>query len=171
MNSLKFLFFLVSYLLFSTQTIAQEKSIIIETSNDTLLFGNYIVLSITLHNTDATLDDFTFDDFKIICGPSLTNTYQNINGVESKNKRYTYHLEAKKEGVFKIPAIEIEDNNEPLISNDLSITILPNPDGIITTPQRKERPSSFQYQWTLPQPPTPSTPKNIDPLKKKRKKI
>jgi len=170
MNGLKTRILLAAFLLISLGAASQEKSVVIDSSNDTLLIGNYLILTITLNNIESSLNSHQFDDFKITCGPNFTSTYQNINGEVTKNKKYIYHLEALEEGVFTIPAIEIESEGHAYFSNDQTITILPNPEGIVSPPEIKGE-SSF-FNWSTPNTPAPpSAPIKVDPLKKKRKKI
>ncbi len=169
------LFILLSFLYVSAEMVAQEKSIVMESSNDTLLYGNYFELTITLNNVEADLPSMYFDHFTITSGPNISSQYQSINGAVRQSKSYSYYLEADEEGVFTIPPVEIETANDLITSNPISIVVSPNPDGIITTPERKQQ--SFFFDWFSPMqefpdtPTKPTPPAKPDPLKKKRKKI
>jgi len=169
------LLILMSFLYLSSGLTAQEKSIAISSSNDTLLFGNYFELTITMHNIEADLPPLYLDHFTITSGPNISSQYQNINGAVTQSKSYTYFIEAEEEGVFTIPVIDIKTEDDLVSSNSLSIVVIANPEGIITTPPRKKQ--SFFFDWNSPEhnfpdtPATPTPPSKPDPLKNKRKKI
>jgi len=141
-----------------------------ESSNDTLLFGNYLELTITYHNIEAEIEPVLIDGFTIISNPAFSNQYKNINGVVTTSNSYSVHFEPNEEGVFLIPPIEVEVDDRIIVSNGITIIVLPNPEGIITTPKEKDH--SFFFDFSQPQqPPILAPPSKPDPLKKKRKKI
>ena len=156
--------------LITTVVKSQDQTIVIESSNDTLLYGNYLELSITYNNIETGSPELEFQGFTILSQPNVSSQYQNINGHVTQSKTYTYYLEPNEEGFVEIPPIKLTLSDTEIMSNGISIVVLPNPEGIVTTPERNE--NSFFFDWSQPRLPKKEEPQSApDPLKKKRKKI
>ncbi|MDP3314127.1 BatD family protein [Lutibacter sp.] len=65
----------------------------------------------------------SFNQFRIVGGPSSSVNQSWINGKASFAQSYIYILEPKKEGVFTIEPATIEYDGEVLKSNDVDITV------------------------------------------------
>ena len=72
-------------------------------------------------------DHFTppnFKNFRIVAGPSQSVNQSWINGKTSFTQSYTYILQPKQIGAFKIPGASIQVNGKKLTSNIVEMTVL-----------------------------------------------
>ena len=72
-------------------------------------------------------DNFTppsFENFKVVGGPSQSINNSWINGVRSFSKSYTYFLSPTKRGTFSIGQSSIEIDGEVYKTSPIKITVL-----------------------------------------------
>jgi len=98
---------------------------------NSVVVGDQFKLSYTVNTHDV--KDFrassSMDGFDVLMGPSRSSqsSTQIINGkaTSSQSITYTYILMARKEGNFSIPAASIVANGKQIISNAVSVKVLP----------------------------------------------
>lgn len=66
----------------------------------------------------------SFKDFNILSGPNQSTSMQFINGAMSQSISFTYYLQARAEGTFRIDPATVSINNSAIKSNSLSITVV-----------------------------------------------
>ena len=142
----KIVYALTLLFLGSTYSVqAQDFSFSVELSSDTVLVGNYIELSYKLENAKGKIVPPNFKGFAIISGPNISSSISIINGDMSSSESYSYYLEPEDVGVYEIDPAYVEIEGESYESRPLEIIVLPNPDGIKTTPNNKSYKDSFSF--------------------------
>jgi hypothetical protein len=64
------------------------------------------------------------DEFNILSGPNTSNSIQFVNGKVSATKSYSYYLQPKKVGTFKVEAAEVDINDQTIRSNEIDIEVV-----------------------------------------------
>ncbi len=143
---------------------AQDASIIVEVSTDSLLMDNELELSYTIEN--AELRDWEppdFTDFELIAGPSSSTMMQIINGTISRQTTYTYLLFPKKAGKTTIKGgVATTSDGSRMEASEIKVRVYPNPTGV---KQNIESKGSNQMDIFS----NPRSRKNQEPPKPKRK--
>ena len=116
----------------------------------TVVMGNAFQLVYTI-NTLADPNELrtpAIAGFDIVAGPFTARSEQSINGVYSSSMSFTLMLMPKKVGTFSIGPASIVVNNQRLMSNGLSIQVLPPDKNAANSSQgngiRSEGGTSFQ---------------------------
>lgn len=125
------LFFLLINLIIAGSIFADDKVTFTASAPDVVGVGDQFRLSYMVTTTDV--KDFrapsSITGFDILMGPSrsIAQSTQIINGktTSTGSITYSYTLIANKEGTFSIPAASIVVDGEKLISNSVSIKVLP----------------------------------------------
>ncbi len=165
-------------LLASLNIIAQ--SFEIKVSSDSVLVGNYIIVSVTANNMErGKFEAPDFDGMRIINGPNISNSIQIVNGEKSSKATYTYHVKPPDVGLYTISPAYMIGNEETAETLPQVINVYPNPENIITSPNAKSGHSFFNFDGfsspgdnqrnNTPTPPAP--PKTPKKVKRKYKKI
>ena len=102
---------------------AQDEKFTASTSATTVGNGEQFQITYSLNASGKGFKAPTFTDFDVIVGPSQSQQMQIVNGAVSQTISFTYVLQAKKEGVFKIAPAEIYVGSNKLSSNQISITV------------------------------------------------
>jgi hypothetical protein len=97
-------------LIFSTQVFAGSTQVSATVSNNSVVIGNIINLTITV--TDGGSDDYRFDSSSLrndfnVSSPSQSQEREYINGVYSQQIKWIVSIQPKKLGKLKIPAFKI----------------------------------------------------------------
>ncbi len=129
--------------LFSLMSIcvlkAQDVKFSVETSSDSILFGNYFKVTFSIENASANnFEAPSFQHFSIIGGPNQSSSFSMVNGVTSQSMTYSYYLEPKEEGVFFIEPASVEVEDKIIETAPLEIKVAPNPEGIIQSPDEQK---------------------------------
>ncbi len=124
-----------------------QDKIQVELSHDSILVGNAFKLSYHLNTLEGELIPPSFDSCKV-SGPSISSHYQSINGEVSQKKSYTYIIQPLKEGVLILDGAYLKSNMTEVKSQQLRITVLPNPDNIIDD-TFNSNPFSFDFDSKL----------------------
>lgn len=66
----------------------------------------------------------SFRDFNVLSGPNQSTSMQFINGNMSQSVSFTYYLQAKSEGTFRIDPATIEVNGVKIKSNALTLNVV-----------------------------------------------
>ena len=113
-------------------------------NSDSVLLGNRIEVTFLLENGDG--DSFqppAFEDFDVVEGPSTYSSVSIVNGKVSKSFSYKYTILPGKVGEFYIEPAGIVVEGSVLETEPLSIIVLPNPEGVIQTPENEGNDSDF----------------------------
>ena len=124
--------------LFHLQSIyaQQETAFSMALSTDSLLLGNYLTVTFKLENGQG--EDFVppaFNEFSIVSGPSISSKYSMVNGDAAyQSIAYTYQIKPAEIGAYFIASASILVNGEVLETTPREIMVLPNPEGVIQSP-------------------------------------
>ncbi len=152
----------------------------IEVSSDSVLVGNYIIVSVTANNLEGRqFEAPDFDGMQVINGPNISNSIQIINGEKSSKATYTYHVKPPDVGLYTISPAYMISSEGTVETLPQEINVYPNPENIITTPSTKSNEFFFNFDGFSspkdnlgPKTPTPpATPKTPKKAKRKYKKI
>lgn len=116
----------LAFFIICLHALADDKVTFTATAPEAVAVGDQFRLSYTI-NTQS-VRDFrvpSIKDFEILMGPSRSYSMQNINGKTSETLTYTYILQAVKEGTFTIASASIRAKGENLVSNAVTIKVLP----------------------------------------------
>jgi len=120
-------------------TKAQDVTFTVEVRTDSILMGNYFQVTFKIEN--GAVKNFeapSFQGFSIIGGPNQSSSMSIINGVSSQSMSYTYFLKPQEEGQFFIEPASVEIEDTILETEPIEIKVVPNPEGIIQRPERRE---------------------------------
>lgn len=140
----------------------------VQTSDDTVLLGNYLVVSFTLENASA--EEFqppVFEHFDVISGPNISSSFSMINGKVSQEAVYTYYIRPRDTGNYYIEPASVVVNENVFESAPVEIIVLPNPEGITQDPEPLD---NFQFKLEeIPQLYKEEPPSKEKAPKKKKK--
>ena len=124
--------FIILFFIFQILEISgQESSFIVRLKKDTLLVGNVLKIEFEMNNINGVFTPPDFMGFSIISGPNTSTSFSVINGKVTQKATYSYVLSAKNPGIFTLgPGIAKTDQRQYL-TNEISIVVLENPDGLI----------------------------------------
>lgn len=119
---------------------AQNNSIMVEVSPETVLMDNEFEVSFTIENADIkSFEAPAFKDFDLLGGPMASSMMQIINGEVTSKQTYTYILSPKNPGKFYIePAFAELKNGVTLETQAIEIMVKSNPDGIKQDKNRRK---------------------------------
>jgi hypothetical protein len=80
-------------------------------------------LSYTLSGSGTNFRPPSLSDFMVLSGPNQSTSMQFINGAMSQSVTFSYILQPRKEGTFKIEPATIESGGRVVASNSLSLTV------------------------------------------------
>ena len=80
-------------------------------------------LSFTLNGAGASFKPPSLSEFMVLSGPNQSTSMQFINGAVSQSLTFSYILQPKKEGTFKIDAASVESGGKIVLSNILSVNV------------------------------------------------
>ena len=145
---MKRIFVLIIFSVLFTNLTAQEKSLTLELSNDTILLGNYTIAKFILSNTDGDFEAPEFNEFDIMSGPNTMSSFSMINGKSTQESSYTYYLKPQNEGEIFIAPAYLYTEDETLETLTTKVIVLPNPEGKVIEPKQK---SQEQLNFSFPQ--------------------
>lgn len=123
----KFIFVWIALMLVCVHAvIADDKVIFTASAPDAVAVGDQFRLSYTVNTQNVR--DFrvpSIKNFEVLMGPSRSYSTQIINGVKSETLTFTYILMASKEGTFTIPGASITAGGNQMISNSVTVKVLP----------------------------------------------
>ena len=105
---------------------ADDKITFTANAPEVVVSGDQFRLSFTVNTKKVR--DFrapNIKNFEVLMGPSRSQQYQNINGVETNTITFTYILMAGKEGTYNIPGVTIVADGNNYTSNSVDIKVLP----------------------------------------------
>ncbi|HMT30022.1 MAG TPA: BatD family protein [Bacteroidia bacterium] len=80
-------------------------------------------LSFTLNSSGNNFRGPSLSDFMVLSGPNQSTSMQFINGSMSQSVSYSYILQPKKEGTFKLEPATVEAGGKVVLSNMVTITV------------------------------------------------
>lgn len=111
---------------FSTGAYAQGPSFTASLSQASVGVNEQFQITFSLNAEGKNFQAPSMKDFYVISGPSQSSSMQFINGNMSQSISYSYILQPKNEGTFKIGSASIESNGKLLKSNAVSIAVAKN---------------------------------------------
>lgn len=103
-------------------SIAQSLSASI--NRNPVAVGEQFQVTFSLNAAGSGFQGPSFGDFFLLSGPNMSNSMQIINNSISQSQTFTYYLQAKSEGAFKIGSASITCNGKKLESPPFSITVV-----------------------------------------------
>ncbi|MEO5571394.1 MAG: BatD family protein [Bacteroidia bacterium] len=120
-SRLKELFIMLAGILFHCNVFAQSLSATID--RNPVAAGEQFQVTFNLNASGSNFQGPAFSDFFVLAGPSVSTSMNIINGSVSQSQSYTYFLQAKTEGTFKIGAAYVNCNGKKLESPPFTITV------------------------------------------------
>ncbi len=111
-------------LIVSQQLLAQDVSFKTTVSKNRLGVNERLRVTFSINKQGA--DDFTppnFRNFKVMAGPMQSTNFAYINGKQSFEQSYTYTIQPKRKGTFKIPSASIKYDGKIIKTNTVKITV------------------------------------------------
>lgn len=127
--------FLLVFVGTSFSIFCQKTVVKAEVSADTIEWGSYLTLEISIKGTaqNVQIKPFDIQDFDIVGGPMQSSSYSNINGKVSQSATYTYYLQPKQVGKLKVEPISVWIDGEELSIKSIPVFVAENPDGSYET--------------------------------------
>lgn len=167
---MKLMQFTLLFVCFTSSLLAQKApKFTVEISTDSILLGNYFQVKFTLENASG--EHFqapVFEGFQIVSGPNTSSSISIVNGEVSQMASYTFYLQPNDIGNYYIQPASIQVEENVLETIPLQVIVVPNPDGVIQTPQMTEK---FNFDLRMPDMNAKPAPKQeeMKPQAKKRK--
>jgi hypothetical protein len=123
----KYSLLLITLMIFGAGRLAAQSISFKAKAPNTVVMGTPFQLTYSI-NTMADPNELRLPDisgFEVIAGPYTASSQQSINGQYSSSMAFTYMLMPKKLGTFSIGAASILVNKQRLVSNGISIKVLP----------------------------------------------
>lgn len=114
----------ITLLLFTFAINAQEK-FTATLSKNPVSIGERIQVTFTLNTRGSNFRAPDFRGFRILSGPNQSSSMRIVNGVSSQEFSFSYLIEPRKEGTFKISPATITVNGRQLKSNALQVEVMP----------------------------------------------
>lgn len=156
---------------------AQENAAFsVEVSSDSILMGNYIKVTFSLESAGGkNFQPPLFEGFDVMSGPNYSSSFSMVNGEVTQSVSYTYYLRPRGVGNYYIEPASIAVGEKVLETTPVSVTVVPNPDGVIQEPEEKRELPGFDLDfWDAPAFPQPffqpERPDTQPPAKKKKRK-
>ena len=121
--------------------------------------GNYFEIKFEAKNLEGEFDLPSFEGFDIVSGPNQTQNMSFNNGEKNSSRSISFLLKPKTVDVLSIPPAFFVSTERTWESSPRDITILPNPEGIVTDSRIRSNSNIFDG-WGFERRP---------PVKKKKK--
>ena len=124
---------IILFLSLATQIWAQnEPSFALAVSDDSILMGNYFEIKYEANNLQGEFELPEFNEFEIVSGPNHSSSMSIINGQQSSSNSISLLLKPKSIENLTLPPAYFVTQDSVWEVNPRDITVLPNPDGIVT---------------------------------------
>lgn len=117
-----------------TTVSAQDPSLLVEISSDTILMGNYVQLKYTIENAQGKFEMPELDGMRVVSGPNTSTSMSMINGKVTQSASYAVFLEPIDVGTSTVGPVYIETEQGTLETQPISIVVADNPDGLQMSP-------------------------------------
>ena len=105
------------------QLNAQSESFYVQASKTTVEATEQFQITFTLNANGSDFQAPPLKDFNVLMGPSTSKSVNFVNGNVSQSVSYTYVLQAKTDGSFKIGSATIKANGKIFQSAPITITV------------------------------------------------
>ncbi len=139
-NELKLIASGAILLLLSFFHTANGQSLSASVSRNPVAVGEQFQLTFSLNATGNNFEGPSLSDFFVLSGPNQSSSVQIINGSISQSLSFTYYLQAKTEGQFKIGSASIISNGKKLESPPFTISVVKG------QPQQQTQPGQQQQR-------------------------
>lgn len=102
---------------------SQDGSFTASVSSNTVAIDEQFQISFTLNVSGKSFQPPSFDDFMILSGPNQSQSMQFVNGNMSQSLSFTYYLQPKAAGTFKIGSATVQTGGKVLKTNPITITV------------------------------------------------
>lgn len=109
---------------FGLQLWAQDATLTATVSQKEVTLNDQFQLTFTLNGNGRNFQPPALNDFHVLMGPNQSTSMQIINGNISQSLSFSYYLQAKNPGTFKIGPAAIEAGGKRIQSNTITITVL-----------------------------------------------
>ncbi|MBL7915722.1 MAG: protein BatD [Bacteroidia bacterium] len=114
---------LLVWLLFICAGTSRAQTFTAGVSKNPVGLNEQFQLSFTLSSSGSAFKAPSLSDFMVLSGPNQSTSMQFVNGSMSQSLTFSYILQPKKEGSFKIESAAVESGGKLLLSNPLTITV------------------------------------------------
>ncbi len=114
----------MALLLYGMIDTVTAQSLSASVSKNPVAVGEQFQLTFTLNATGSNFEGPSLNDFFVLSGPNQSSSIQIINGNISQSLSFTYILQAKTEGQYKIGSASIMCNGKKLESPPFTITVV-----------------------------------------------
>jgi hypothetical protein len=111
-------------LFFYGMQLSMAQSLSASVSRNPVAVGEQFQLTFTLNANGNNFEGPSLSDFFVLSGPNQSSSVQIINGSISQSLSFTYYLQAKSEGQFKIGPASIISNGKKLESPPFTLTVV-----------------------------------------------
>lgn len=144
----------ILFLLIGAVPILNAQEVKVEVSYDTVYAGNVVGIRYSVNNWQGELSNPEFGELDIVGGPQITSSMSYSGGRRSSSKTITYFLKPPaRSGEYTIPEQTFRGEDKEVTTDNISITVLNNPDGIVQKPViETKRPRTFNKQYKRSEP-------------------
>jgi hypothetical protein len=124
-TTLKWLVCFFSLIVFSVNIASAQTPFLAATANkSTIGLNEQLQITYTFSGAGRAFHGPDLRDFNILSGPNQSSNMQYINGQFSQSISFTYYLQARKEGNYKIGPASIEAEGKRIASNVVQIVVV-----------------------------------------------
>lgn len=116
-------FFIVLFI--SSHSVWAQTPFLAATANkSTIGLNEQLQITYTFNGAGRSFQGPDLRDFNILSGPNQSSNMQYINGQFSQSISFTYYLQARKEGNYKIGPASIESEGKRIASNVIQVVVV-----------------------------------------------
>ncbi len=130
---------IVVFAIFASEALAAEFTASV--NKNPVSEGERFQITFTIEGSGSNFDPPSFRNFRVLSGPSTSQSMQMINGNITRSISYSYVLQADKQGEFEIGPASIVSNGKKLKTNTINMKVVPP-----TERQKAERQRERQQQ-------------------------
>jgi hypothetical protein len=120
---MKFIYSLFLLLALAIPASSQDIAFTASANKTSSFVGDQIQVIFTLNANGNRFQPPALNDFNILMGPNQSTSMQFVNGSMSQSLSFSYFIQPKSEGSFKIGPAYIESNGKRIASNILTIVV------------------------------------------------
>ena len=110
---------------------SQEVSFDLEVSYDTVYVGNALSVRYIMKNMSGDFQPPSFQGFRVIGGPNVSNHFSMMNGVTNQQMSYQFMLMPDDIGDIQLDPARLVSDQINTESPSINIVVMPNPNGIV----------------------------------------
>jgi len=138
-KKVKYLLCFVGVLVLSLKPVFSQTPFLAATANKSPIgLNEQLQITFTLNGNGRSFQGPDLRDFNILSGPNQSSNMQYINGQFSQSLSFTYYLQARNIGNYKIGPASIEAEGKRIASNVVQVTVVKGSDA----PQNKQNDES-----------------------------